>query len=630
MVTPEYKRKLAAIFHADVKGYSRLMGEDEEDTLQTLTVYLEVMTALIATCRGRVVGTEGDAVLAEFASVVDAVRCAVKVQEALKEKNNALPDNRKMEFRIGINLGDVLEEGDQIYGDGVNIAARIESLADGGGISISDTVHDQIVDKISLGYEYQGEQAVKNIKKPVKIYRVLLDPESAGKKRRQKKQPPRRWLLASLVFMCVMGIVAGKIFMRHKTTHPTLPLVETVTQEKMAIPLPEKPSIAVLPFVNMSDDAAQTYFSDGMTDDLITDLSKISGLLVIARNSVFAYKGRNVKVDQISRELGVRYVLEGSVRKVGEHIRINAQLIDATTGGHVWAERYDRNLKDIFALQDEVTGKIVQALVVNLTKDEEKRLVRKGTHSIDAYDYTLRGADHFLRFTKADNEAARQMFKHAIELDPKYAKAYSMLGWSYWMAWVFEWSRDPQSLDRALELAQQALVLDESLSSGLALVGKIYLWEKQYDLAIAELKKITVLNPNYADGIAGLGEALHFAGNPDEAITMYKKAIRLNPIPPVWYFHGLGSAYFLTGQYGRAIAALQRVLNRNPNFWPAHIYLAASYSEINETEKARAAVAEVLRLVPGISLENSKTKLPYKDPAVLKRLFRALAEAGLN
>ncbi len=222
------------------------------------------------------------------------------------------------------------------------------------------------------------------------------------------------------------------------------------------------------------------------------------------------------------------------------------------------------------------------------------------------------------------------MFKHAIELDPKYAKAYSMLGWSYWMAWVFEWSRDPQSLDRALELAQQALVLDESLSSGLALVGKIYLWEKQYDLAIAELKKITVLNPNYADGIAGLGEALHFAGNPDEAITMYKKAIRLNPIPPVWYFHGLGSAYFLTGQYGRAIAALQRVLNRNPNFWPAHIYLAASYSEINETEKARAAVAEVLRLVPGISLENSKTKLPYKDPAVLKRLFRALAEAGLN
>jgi len=400
--------------------------------------------------------------------------------------------------------------------------------------------------------------------------------------------------------------------------------------EKSSLTKPEKPSIAVLPFVNMSDDLSQEYFSDGMTDDLITDLSKISGLFVIARNSVFTYKGRSVKVEQISRELGVRYVLEGSVRKAGEHVRINAQLIDATTGGHVWAERYDRNLKDIFALQDEVTQKIVTALVVKLTSYEKRRLVRKGTDNIEAYESTLRGVDYFFRFTPDENTKARQMFNKAIGLDPKYAMAYTWLGWTYWLEWAFGWSVDSQSLDRAFESAQQALSLDKSLSKVYALLGKIYLWKKQYDQAIVALEKATAVTLNYADGIAGLGEVLQFAGRPGEAIEMFKKAIRLNPIPPVWYYHGLGSAYYLTGRYDEAIVALKRVINRNPNFWPAHIYMAASYVELKQDEKARAEVAEILRIVPDISLESSKKKLPYKDPAVFQHLSRALHKAGLK
>ena len=630
MNTPDFKRKLTAIFHADVKGYSLLMGEDEEATLHTLSTYLEVMSTFIQRHRGRVVGTEGDAILAEFGSVVDAVRCAVKIQETLRIKNAALPESRKMEFRIGINLGDVIEEGDQIYGDGVNIAARIEGLADGGGICISETVHDQIENKLALGYEYQGKQTVKNIKKPVKIYRVLMDPKSIGKTIGQGKYRTHRGQWAVLVVLGMLFIVAGILTIRHYNRRPTLPSLEIASEEKMAFPLPEKPSIAVLPFVNISDDPSQEYFSDGMTDDLITDLSKISGLFVIARNSVFTYKGKNVKVEQISRELGVRYVLEGSVRKAGEHIRINAQLIDASTGGHVWAERYDRNLKDIFALQDEVTQKIVAALVVKLTRDEKRRLVRKGTDNIEAYDYTLQGVDYFFRFTPDENALAQQMFKKAIDLDPKYALAYSWLGYTYWMEWAFRWSATPRALERALGLAQKALSLDASLSQAHTLLGKIYLWQKKHGLAITELETAIALNPNYADGLAGLGEIMNFAGRPEEAITLLEKAIRLNPIPPVWYFHNLGSAYYLTKRYGEAITTLKRVLNRNPNFWPTYIYLTASFAETGEEDKARIETVKLLKANPDFSLKQAKQKLPFKDQAVMDRLGNALYKAGLK
>jgi adenylate cyclase len=626
MTTEHFKRKLTAILSADVKGYSRLMQDDEEATVRTITAYREVMTDHIQGHDGRVVDAKGDNVLAEFSSVVDAVRCGVAVQKELKEKNNNLSENKRMEFRIGINLGDVIEEGDTIYGDGVNIAARLEGLSEGGGICISGAAFDQIGKKLPLGYEYRGEQTVKNIEKPVRVYKVLMEPEYAGKVIGREKPKMKQWRWAAIGGMVVLIVVAGILAVWH---HYLRPQFEPAKVEKMAFPLPEKPSIAVLPFVNMSEDPNQEYFSDGITEDIITTLSKIPRLFVIARNSTFTYKGKPVKIQKVSEDLGVRYVLEGSVRKSGERVRITAQLIDATMGHHLWAEKYDRDLKDIFALQDEVTKKIVRALVVKLTEDERKLLVHKKTGSLEAYDHILRGIDYFLRMTGEENAAARGMFKRAIELDADYAVAYSWLGWTYWMEWSFEWSQDPTSLDRALELAQRALSLDDSLSDAHALLGKVYLWKKQYDQAISELEKTVALDPNDADGLAGLGEILYFAGRPEEAIELIKKAIRLNPIPPVWYFHGLGHAYYLAGHYNEAIAALKRTLNRNPNFWPAHVYLAASYIELGLVADARAEAAKILRINPRFSFEGKKQKLPYKDQSVVERLEESLRKAGL-
>jgi adenylate cyclase len=630
MSTERYGRKLTAILSADVKGYSRLMGEDEEATIRTLTAYREVMANLIQKHGGRVVDSPGDSVLAEFKSVVDAVRCVVEIQEEFKARNAEVPENRKMEFRIGVNLGDVIEDGEQIYGDGVNIAARLESLAEGGGICISGSTHEQVEGKLDIGYEYLGEQRVKNIRKPVRVYRVLMEPEEAGSVvYRRRKDDPLHRRRATLVFLVVLVVVAlalavWRFYLR------SAPPVEVASVKRMAFPLPEKPSIAVLPFVNMSDDPEQEYFSDGITEDLITDLSKISGLFVIARNSVFVYKGKPVKIAEVGRELGVKYVLEGSVRKANGRIRITAQLVDAATEGHLWAERYDRELKDIFALQDEVAQKIVAALAVRLTEDEQERLVRRGTDSLEAYDYTLRGSDYFLSFTKEANDKARKMFEKAIALDPEYALAHSLVGWTYWTEWTFGWSQDPQSLDRAFELALRAVSLDDSLPEAHSLLGKVHLWKGRHELAIAELEKTIALNPNYADGLAGLGEILYFAGRPEEAIALVKKAMRLNPRYPVWYLLNLGHAHFLAGRYEEAIAVLERVLNRNPNVWPAHVYITASYVELGREEEARAQAEKLLKIHPHFSMESAEQKVPYKDQGVLERLGDSLRKAGLK
>ena len=355
MDTKGYKRKLSAILSTDVEGYSRMMGEDDEATVHTLIEHREIMSKIIKQYQGRVVDSPGDNLLAEFESVFQGVRCAVEIQQKLAERNAMLPDNRKMEFRIGVNVGDVIEKGQQIYGDGVNIAARLESIAEPGGICISGLVYTQVKNKLKLEYEFIGKKTVKNISEPIPVYRIISVPKTATKLNSNNKQ----------------------IF------SPS-----------------EKPSIAVLPFVNLSNDPEQEYFSDGITEDLITDLAKISGLFVIARNSVFIYKGKAVKIDVIARELGVRYILEGSVRKVGDRVRITGQLIDAHTGGHLWAERYDRKLTDIFELQDEVTHKIVSALAVKITEDERNRLACKGTKNLQAYDHTLRGLEYFTQFTR--------------------------------------------------------------------------------------------------------------------------------------------------------------------------------------------------------------------------------------
>ena len=373
------ERKLAAILNADVKGYSRLMGDDEAATVRTLTAYRDLMASRVRQHRGRVVDFTGDNLLAEFASVVDAVRCAVEIQEELRVRNAELPDHRKMEFRIGINLGDVIVEGDRIYGDGVNVAARVQSLAEGGSIAVSGTVYDQIENKLTLRYESLGEHAVKNIAKPVRVYRVVMEPGTAAVAGQARKARPRSMLRAALVGLAVLVVVgASGVAIWRFSSRPSAP---------PGLELPDKPSIAVLPFVNVGADPKQEHFSDGMTEEIITTLSKVSGLFVIASNSVFTYKGKPVKVQQVSRELGVRYVLEGSVRKSDPRIRVTAQLIDATTGHHLWAERYDRELKDVFTLQDEIAQKIVTALAVKLTEGEQVRARRRSTTSVEAWEY---------------------------------------------------------------------------------------------------------------------------------------------------------------------------------------------------------------------------------------------------
>src|SRR6266581_129379 len=447
------ERKLTAILSADVKGYSRLMGEDEEATIRTLTTYRQVMTTLIQQHRGRVVDSPGDNLLAEFASAVDAVRCAVDVQHELKVRNAELPDHRKMEFRIGINVGDVIVEGEKLYGDGVNIAARLEGLAEPGGICIAGTVYDQVKNKLALRYEYLGEQEVKNIAEPVRVWRVLLEPEVAvsaveAGSSRSKVQGPKsksesykhrsQWAVVAMIGL-LLGV--GTVVAVRERFLPAPSTQHLTPNTQPALAVPDKPSIVVLPFTNMSGDPEQEYFSDGMTEDLITDLSKLSGVFVIARNSVFTYKGKAVEVGEVSRRLGVRYLVEGSVRKAGNRVRINAQLVDATTGGHLWAERYDRELQDIFALQDEVTQKIVFALKIQLTPEEQARFRQAPTNNLDAYDSFLRGQTYFWRYTREANSQARQMFERAIELDPQYAGAYAVLGWTYLVEWLSQWSQ---------------------------------------------------------------------------------------------------------------------------------------------------------------------------------------------
>ena len=622
------KRKLAAILSADVKGYSRLMGDDEVSTVRTIESYRKVMTELIRSHRGRVVDSPGDNLLAEFASVVDAVQGAVEIQKVLKSKNDELPENRKMEFRIGINLGDVIEEGDRIYGDGVNIAARIEGLAEAGGICISGSAYEQIENKLALGYEFIGEHAVKNITKPIRVYKVPMSTHEPDGMTVEKKRRVKAWQWGALAGAALVILVALAIAIWTYYLRPSAP--PTSTRQTKTTKLPEKPSIAVLPFDNMSGDPEQEYFSDGITEDLITDLSKVSGLFVIARNSVFTYKGKAVRVEQVGKELGVRYVLEGSVRKANNRVRITAQLIDAATGGHIWAERYDKELKDIFALQDEVSQEIVSALAVKLTEEEQKHLVRKGTTNLEAYDYALRGLEYFYRFTKEANAIARKLFQKAIDLDPKYAFGYSLMGHTYMMEWSFGWSRDPATLERAAELAQQAITLDESDSRAHALMSNIYLWGKQYAQSIAEIEKAIEIDPNNADDIATYAGILNWAGRPGEALGLLQKAMQLNPVEPVWYLWELGHAYYLTDQFEKAIETFKELLDRNPNFLPVYSYLVTMYLELDMEKELQAAAAKLEGIRLHISIEDWKKRLPYRNPKMLDRLFEGLKKAGIE
>lgn len=640
------ERKLLAILSADVKGYSRLMGEDDEATIRTLTTYREEMTVIIRQHRGRVVDSPGDNLLAEFASAVDAVQGAVIIQSTLKAENSSLPPNRQMEYRIGINLGDVVVEEERIYGDGVNIAARLESLAEPGGLCISGKVYDEVKSKLVLGYEYQGEQTVKNIAELVRVYKVELDSaaavtpavrqEQAAPSLAIEPQAPRRWSLATIAIVMGLVVAAGTVVLGNLSWRSSSPSAAVVPFEKgSTLLLPDKPSIAVLPFTNMSGDPEQEYFSDGLTEDLLTDLSKLSALFVIARNSSFAYKGKVVKVAQVGRELGVRYVVAGSVRKADSRLRITARLMDASMGHHIWAERYDRPLRDIFAMQDEVAQKIVESLKLKLTAEEQERLMRRHTDSLEAYDHFLRGKEQFHHFTKESTVRGRQMLENALERDPKFAGAHAWLSWTHWQDWAFQWSQDPQTLERAFERAQKAIEHDPALSLAHSVLGSVYLWkDRQYEQAIATIEKAITLNPNDAENHLWLGHILNFAGRPTEAIEEVKTAMRLNPKYPFYYLFYLAHAYYLAGQYDEAIKASEKALTRaradKTDPMIAHLHLATSYTELGREEEARAEAAEMLRISPNLSLEVWRQRLPYKDPAVLERLLAALSKAGLK
>jgi adenylate cyclase len=540
MTTQEVKRKLAAILSADVKGYSRLMGDDEVATLKTLSAYFQIMTALIEKHQGRVLNIAGDNLLADFESVVDAVQCGVEIQKELRSKNAELAEGRRVDFRIGVNLGDVIRGGDTIYGDGVNIAERVQSLAEGGGICISGTAYDQVENKLSLGYQYIGEQAVKNIAKPVRVYQVLMEPEAVGKVIGEKKAKPRQRQMTIIGLVIGVIVVVAAVAIWRLYLWPSTPAVEVASKNKMAFPLPDVPSIAVLPFANMSEDPKQEFLCDGMTEAIITTLSKVPGMFVVARNSTFTYKGKPVKIKQVSEELGVQYVLEGSLQRSADRLRITAQLIDALTGNHLWADRYDRDLKDIFALQDEITIKILNGIRVKLTKGGEVSMSQKyaekyyrGKQGLDCYLKLMEASGYIQRGNIQDNNMARRMVEEAIAMCPENPMGYLSLGWVYCYDYYLGNTNSPrETLEKAMELSQKAMAMDDSLSGPHGLLCALYTAKRDYDKAIAEGERGVALNPGGTSELLTYAASLCYAGRPKEAIQLFQKAMRLSPANP--------------------------------------------------------------------------------------------------
>jgi adenylate cyclase len=625
MADEGFKRKLAAILSADVVGYSRLMRADEAATVRDLAAHRVLINEIIKQHNGRIVDSPGDNILAEFASVVDAVNGAIKIQDEIKKSNSGVPKDRRMEFRIGINLGDVIEEDERIYGDGVNIAARVEGLAAGGGIAISGTVYEHIKDKLSLGYHYLGEQDVKNIPEPVRVYRLLTETADVGKMIGEKKPKSNKllWAAAAAVVLIILSVCIITI-----KNYYFRPSFEPASEEKMAFPLPEKPSIAVLPFDNMSGDPEQDYFSDGLSEEIITALSSVPELFVIARNSTFTYKGKPVKVQQISEELGVQYVLEGSVRKSGEKVRITAQLIDALKGHHLWAESYDRNIEDLFVVQEEISMKIITELQVELTGREGNRLRAPCSENLRAYLKFLKALGHSNRFTKEDIDAAKRLAEEAIALDPEYACAYSLLGATYFQDVMLGASRSRKhSIAKAKELIDRAITLNPSLAGPHALLSRVFILARQYDKAISTAKKAIELDPNSAMAHNAMGSALVSVGQSEDSLPFLKQAVRLDPYSTI-YYTSLGFSYFLIGKYNEAIHECKKAANINPKNLYAQLCLASTYSAAGYEKEASAAATEILRINPRFSVEYF-SKMSSFQKADKELFISSLRKAGL-
>jgi TolB-like protein/class 3 adenylate cyclase len=580
-------RKLLAILYADVAEYSRLTGDDEDATHRILSEYLDLVTQTIESQRGQVIHYAGDAVLARFDAVVDAVSAAVAVQNELNIRNESLPDERKLQFRIGVNLGDVIEDRGDIYGDGVNVAARLESIADPGGVCISTSVFEQINGKLNLQFENMGERKLKNIAETINAYRIL-----------------------------------------HKRVEFTSETFEKLTGER--IELPDKPSIAVLPFQNMSGDPEQEYFADGMSEDIITVLSNLSDLVVIARNSTFVYKGRAVDVREVGRNLGVGFVLEGSVRKSGERLRITAQLVDGRSGDHIWAERYDRTIEDIFAIQDEITREIAVALSVNIGYGENYRIWTERAANFEVWQLFQRAMNHYLLFTAEGNETARHLCRQVVEMDPKFDMARVLLGWALQVGARYGFISDPVAAAIEAEaLVREALAKDKNNGDALALLGFILINPAKYDEAIAHGQRAIECGPNVASNHGALAISLHYAGEHAASLTRMKKAIRLGPYPQIWILAFLGEAYRSLGELERARLVFENLALRAPGSPISLIRLAMIYSDLDQSQKARQAADDLMSCIPVFSVGRFVRKIPYKLQSDRESLSAALLKAGL-
>jgi adenylate cyclase len=628
------ERRLAAIMAADVVGYSRLMGEDEAGTLAALKAHRqELIDPEVAAHNGRIVKLMGDGALVEFASVIDAVECAVAIQQGMGGRHGGVPDERRIAFRIGINIGDIIVEGEDIYGDGVNVAARIEGLAEPGGICISRSARDQVRDKLDYALDDLGEHEVKNIARPIRVFRVLTDGEGAetavaaiGKGRK-----PWRWAAAAGAMIAIVGGLAI-----WQLGPPAPAPVEALAPEVISDPaptpvqLPDKPSIAVLPFTNMSGDPEQEYFSDGITEDITTALSKMSGLFVVARNSSFTYKGKAVKVRDVGRDLGVRHVLEGSVRKSGGRVRITAQLIDATTGDHVWAERYDRELTDVFAVQDDVTQEIVSVLAVKLSAEDEARLRRVVQVDPDAYDMLLRGLALQRRYTQETNVESREFFMKAIAIDPGYARAHANIGYSLSLDVLNGWPEDREAtLHKAEAHIETAIRLDPALPQVHFAASSLYRIRRQLDQALVAIQKAIELEPNYAEGYGSMAMVLIYAGRPDEGLEAVRTSMRLNPFNSFFIYWVLGQCYFHLERYDEAAVQFERATEANPQFLRGHLLLAATYGQLGRIDDAEWEAQEALTLLPGLTLRQRRAIVPYKKQADVERYIDGLRKAGI-
>ena len=583
------ERRLAAILAADVAGYSRLMGADEEGTLAALkALRRELIDPKVKEHRGRIVKTTGDGALVEFASVIDAVRCAVEVQREMTERNAGVDAGRRIEFRIGINVGDIIIDEGDIFGDGVNVAARLEALAEPGGICVSRVVRDQVRDKLDFGFDDKGEQQVKNIARPVRVYRIR-----AG-------QPPQPSAAAA--------------------------------PDKIAPTLPEKPSIAVLPFQNLSGDAEQEYFADGIVEDIITGLSRNRAFFVISRSTSFTYKGPAVDVGKVARELGVRYVLEGSVRRAGNRVRITAQLIEGASGRHLWADRYDRELADVFAVQDEIARTIAGEMAPGIIAAEMQQARRKDPSQLDAWDRTMRAHWHIRRFTREDLAEARHLLVEAIELDPANATAFGDLSFAHHFEAVFGWSEDVAAgYARAGEAARRALAIDDSDAHAHSALAIYELFQGRHDEARRRLRRAIDLDPNSPFARGYLGVSYGFAGDYEAALPVLDEAIRLSPrdqLLVIWHLCR-GWAALLSERYPEAIEFTTDAAEANPEFPDVYAVLASAHGHLGNAAPARAALDQLLSRMPSLTAADGRLNRPFGSAEQRERFLMGLRKAGL-